>query len=269
MSENQKILAISGKKKSGKGTVCNFIHSLALPFFRCTSNARIHEETGDLIVVDADGQEGVLDLHRRDPEFVEYMSQQVYPFIRRFGFADTFKEFMVDVIGLTEEQVYGTDEQKDSLTHLKWEDMPIPHPRDKDGKRIIGKASLKLEKSGFMTAREFMQYFGTEIGREIYGDIWAEGALRRVEKSLTGLAILDDLRFPNEVDATQKKGGKVIRLTRDITKDDHDSEHALDPDKFDWSKFDKVIDNQNLTLDQTCEQVFNTLVEWGWVGSGD
>ena len=146
--------------------------------------------------------------------------------------------------------------------------MPVPHPRNKDGERIIGKASLKLEKTGLMTAREFMQYFGTEIGREIYPDLHAAGGIRRIRKAMSGIAILDDLRFPNEVEAVQSAGGKVLRLTRDILHDEHFSEHALDPEVFDWSKFDKVIDNQNLTIHQTCEEILKTLIEWEWIENG-
>lgn len=267
--EGQKILAISGRKSSGKNTACNFIHSLALVFFKCTPSARIDQETGELIVLVEEGQEGVLNLNSRDPEFVDYMGQHVWPFIKKFSFADPFKQLCIDCFGLTEEQVYGTDEQKNSLTHLRWEDMPIPAPRDvKTGERVVGKkVTLPLPtKTGFMTAREFMQYIGSEIGREIYEDVWANATLKKIKESLTGIAVVDDCRFPNEVAKVQQDGGKVIRLTRKVYEDDvHTSETELDPENFDQSKFDKVIDNQNMSIEETCEAIYRALVEFGWV----
>jgi hypothetical protein len=46
-------------------------------------------------------------------------------------------------------------------------------------------------------------------------------------------------------------GGKVVRLTRNIHGDDsHSSEKALDIQNFDWSKFDIIIDNQNMDINQ-------------------
>lgn len=280
MLENQKILAISGKKGSGKNTVCNFVHSLILPFFKCTPQARIDPETGDLIVLVEDGNEGVFDLNNRSPEFLEYMQQYVWPFIKKFSFAGPFKRVLVEVFGLSDEQVYGTDEQKNTLTKFKWEDMPIPAPRTlnngKMGERATGKVTLVLPihldengnpRTGFMTAREFMQYFGSEIGREIYEDVWIDALERDIVKSLSGIAIIDDCRFPNEVTKIKKMGGHVIRLTRDPynNSDVHNSETELNPDVFDWGNFDKVIDNENMSIEQLTEEVYKTLVEFGWI----
>lgn len=254
MLENQKILAISGKKGSGKNTACNFIHSLILPFFKCTPQARVDPENGALIVLVEDGEEGILDLNNRTPEFLSYMEQHVWPFVRKFSFAERFKRICVEVFNLSEEQVYGTDEQKNTLTKFKWEDMPVPP----------GKVNIR---TGLMTAREFMQYYGSEIGRSIYENVWVDALERDIVKSLSGIAIIDDCRFPNEVAKIKEMGGWVIRLTRDPYKngDNHNSEVDLDPDVYDWSNFDKVIDNENMTIEQLTEEIYKTLIEFNWV----
>jgi hypothetical protein len=122
-----------------------------------------------------------------------------------------------------------------------------------------------------MTAREFMQYFGSEIGREIYLDVWVDALERDIQKSLSGIAIIDDCRFPNEVNKIKEMGGHVIRLTRDPYKDNvdnHGSEKDLDPSVFDWNNFDKIIDNENMSIEQLTEEIYKTLVEFGWIDEG-
>lgn len=264
MLDGQKIIAFSGRKESGKNTAVNFVHSLALTFHKVTPQAMVDPDTGQLVVAISDDQLGVYDLNNRDKEYLEFANTHVFPFIRKFSFAGKLKEFCVDVLGLTPEQVYGTNEQKNSLTRYKWEDMPIPPSnlkKTKDGKYI-----KTVDKTGFMTAREVQQYFGTEIGRAMYSDVWVEAGVRQAVQSETGLALFDDVRFPNEVEGVQKAGGKVIRLTRTIHPNDtHPSETALDRENYDWSKFDYVIDNQNLTIYQTCDEIFKVLKELGIV----
>jgi hypothetical protein len=175
----------------------------------------------------------------------------------------------VNVFGIPTEHIYGTNEQKNSLTKFKWEDMPLPHPRNEKTGNRIGSDTLKvpnIPRTGYMTAREFMQYFGSQIGREIYNEVWSDKTLNDIEKSQSGISLIDDLRFPHEVDAVHAKGGKVLWLARKVHPEDtHDSETALDPENFDWSKFDKVIDNQNMTIEQLTDEVYKALVEFGWV----
>jgi len=118
-----------------------------------------------------------------------------------------------------------------------------------------------------MTAREVMQYVGTEVFRKMYHNVWADATIRRIEIEQPLVALITDCRFPNEVEAIQKAGGKVMRLTRDIYEgqDQHPSETALDKDEFDWSKFDWVIDNHKMNLLEQMNAVGEALVEAGWI----
>ena len=53
----------------------------------------------------------------------------------------------------------------------------------------------------------------------------------------------------SEVDAILKTGGYVIRLTRKVTNDTHDSEVNLD--NYDWKRDNVyVIDNSSLTMNE-------------------
>ncbi|RLI46895.1 hypothetical protein DRO61_08665, partial [Candidatus Bathyarchaeota archaeon] len=158
----------------------------------------------------------------------------------------------IELLGLKWEQCYGTDDEKNSLTHIKWEDMPSPpnKPHNKRGK---------------MTGREVMQYVGTDIFRNMHQEVWTSATINRIKKDGSKFAVITDCRFPNEVEAVQNAGGKVVRFTRcPFPKDSHSSEIALDEDKFDWLKFDAVIDNKIATISDTNGMFYRTLEDWGW-----
>ena len=63
------------------------------------------------------------------------------------------------------------------------------------------------------------------------------------------------------MEAVQKAGGKVIRLTRDPFEDEHASENALN----EYDGFDCVIDNSSMSIDESNKLLLNTLKEWGWL----
>lgn len=63
------------------------------------------------------------------------------------------------------------------------------------------------------TPRHAMQTLGTEWGRrQIHPDFWIEAAFMKPYQGVT--VIFDDVRFPNEAAAIQKRGGTVIRVVR-------------------------------------------------------
>ena len=211
------IIGFSGAKQSGKSTCATFLHGYQLRF-NDVFEKFLMDEKGSLFVnateIDENGQEveglGMLDVDRQDEEFLEYASRNIWPFVRSFSFADPLKSIAIQLFGLTEEQCYGTDEDKNTPINIKWENMPNV-----------------INASGFMTAREFLQHFGTDVCRGIKPDIWTSACINRILSSGTELAIVPDVRFPNEVESIQKAGGKVIRLTRKPHEDEHDSETAF------------------------------------------
>ena len=115
-----------------------------------------------------------------------------------------------------------------------------------------------------MSAREFLQYFGSDICRTIKENIWTDTTIDQIERENPLVAIISDCRFPNEAEAIQNAGGKVIKLTRHKdTKDKHTSETALE----NWEDWDAVIDNQNLSIYETNVELVKTLDSWGWLGN--
>jgi hypothetical protein len=131
--------------------------------------------------------------------------------------------------------------------------------------------NLKLHAAGEMTVREVLQFVGTEIFRKMYENVWVDAFLRRVRKSGVNYAFVSDVRFSNEVEAIKATGGKVIRLTRDVHKgnDRHESELVLSPERYNWSNFDYVLDNENMTRGEKYDKIVNLLVNWRWINQND
>lgn len=159
--------------------------------------------------------------------------------IKIYNFADLLKnDVCMNILGLTYDQCYGTDDQKNELTNNYW-----------DGNQL--------------TAREVMQIIGTDIFRKMQLNVWADATLKRIEKEQPDLAIIADCRFPNEVEAVKNAKGTVIKLNRNPFNSNHASETALDVKNFDNSKFDLVVFNQNLTIPQQTYAVLKFLTNKG------
>ena len=255
---DQKILGISGAKQSGKTTATNFLHGYQLRLHDAITKFMMNEQ-GDLLVnaltTNEKGEEeegvGVLDVYRLDNEFVDYASQMVWPYVKAFSFADPLKLMAMHLFGLTEQQCYGSDKDKNTNSLVKTKFMKKLLDRD-------------LGDNKFLTAREFLQLFGTDVCRAIKPDVWTSSCMTRVKDSNSELAIISDCRFPNEVDAVKDAGGRVIRLTRCPCEDDHESETALTDD---YKGYDCVIDTANMDLDTAKRALMDSLKEWGWLQS--
>ena len=181
----------------------------------------------------------------------------MWPYVKNYSFAAPLKVIASQLFGLTPEQCYGTNEQKnEKIGHLLWENMPgVTCDFAPDG--------MVFHEAGPMTAREFLQFFGTEICRKIFDNIWAERLIKDVQNESSLLAVVDDVRFENEVENIHKNNGKVIRLTRNPNpEDDHDSEKSLDS----FEGFDAVIDNQDMNIHETNVKIMELLKEWDWLG---
>ena len=83
--------------------------------------------------------------------------------------------------------------------------------------------------------RPLMQRFGTEVGREMFGDsFWVDYALDRIPDGAK--VVFTDVRFPNEADAVKALGGQVWRVERPgcVAANGHASETAMDGYDFDY-----------------------------------
>lgn len=121
-----------------------------------------------------------------------------------------------------------TLELKDAVDYYGWEELKTLSP----------------------DVRPLLQRFGTEVGREMFGEnFWVEQALDSIPDGAK--AVFADVRFPNEADAIRNLNGKVWRVIRPGTEaaNSHPSETALD----DYD-FDMYISN-SATINELCQQV--------------
>ena len=153
-----------------------------------------------------------------------------------YNFADPLKDLCINVLGLTFDQCYGSDKKKNELVNC-------------------------FRHGAQMTAREVLQVVGTDFLRSIQHNVWADATIRRIQKDNPAIALIGDCRFPNEVEAVKKAGGTVIKLTRNVYNSDHASETALDPENYDHSNFDLVVDNEHLTIEEQWRVVITYLLQ--------
>jgi hypothetical protein len=126
----------------------------------------------------------------------------------RIGLADPIKRAVADWFGWDEKTLWGPSEN-----------------RNKADPRFDG-----------LSPRRALQFIGTEIGRELYRDVWIEYGLRKAKTLLACACVYEktqrelfpcrsrtepvkgvvftDARFANEVMAVKKAGGKVVRIVR-------------------------------------------------------
>lgn len=80
-----------------------------------------------------------------------------------------------------------------------------------------------------MTNREFLQYFGTEVGRSIDKDLWIKALMYSYGRDKESHWIVPDVRFPNEADAIRNAGGVLWKIERDGSgAGNHISEKLID-----------------------------------------
>ncbi len=288
------IIALCGKKGSGKNTLCNFLHGYQLKSLGIINDFYLNNN-GELIInaktLDENMQEVntdlMIDVTRTDLEFGEWAAYNVWPFIKHYAFASCLKEIGEKLFDVPKECLYGTNEQKNRvIPHLLWENMPgviTQKPIDlawsltegyteqkNEVKMIAGRLGPYYEKikgivyhePGPMTAREFMQFFGTEIMRGMYDNIWINRTIKDIQTEDPQIAVVSDCRFKNEAVALKEIGAKLVYLDRSISSSDsHASENGFE----DFDDFDLTINNSQMSVLDTCRALLAGIQSWGWI----
>ena len=144
----------------------------------------------------------------------------------------------------------------------------------------------ELQLPGGKTIREVLQLVGTDVARKIDTNCWIKAwnkKISRYYKSYGGLEenepiiVVTDVRFPNEVEIIQERGGKVVRLLRSTSDDQHASEIALDQWTLDdwqiydrpslqaYMKFDAILDNKEIGIEHQYEEFVKLVNERNWI----
>lgn len=152
------------------------------------------------------------------------------------------------------------------------------------------------------TIRELLQIVGTDWFRHTWEECWINCYKKKIHKLYSyssrkkpSVILTPDVRFPNELEAIQKMGGKVIRLLRaPFLEDQHESETALDKTEKltrlnyqgrtekqstiylepnePGKRFDMIYDNREKTLEDTQEWVVSDFIrcfDWKYDHEGE
>jgi hypothetical protein len=114
---------------------------------------------------------------------------------RRESFANSLKDAVSAVFNWDRELLEGRTKQS-----REWREQPDPWWTARLGQSI--------------TPRQVLQYWGTEVCRRGYhDDIWIASLENKIRNSRDDI-VISDCRFPNEINAIKRAGGRVIRVTR-------------------------------------------------------
>ncbi len=137
------------------------------------------------------------------------------------------------------------------------------------------------------TVRKGLQWFGTDVCRKAYKDVWIEATRKKIRELVMkcGVAnvdshirvIIPDVRFRNELRFIQELDGHVVRLLRSSpgAKDKHKSECELDMierltleghKKIDLSlSFNATIDNRKMDIETKNKALWNLVEGNNWL----
>ena len=170
-----------------------------------------------------------------------------------FSFAEKLKYFINDLFGVPLELLFGTDEDKDQLTDIRWEDTPTY-----DG--------CLVNSSEFMTVRDLLKYFGSDICRKMYKYCWAKQVADDIECNGYNISLIRDLRMVDELDYIKERFPlsdiKTVRLLRKVKENDdwHESESGLDG----FDEFDLYI-SEEFDEKETLKCVITNIKKWGFI----
>ena len=178
---------------------------------------------------------------------------------RRVSFAGTLKDAVSAVFGWDRELLEGRTQESRT-----WREQ-----RDGWWSQRLGQE---------ITPRQVLQQWGTEVCRKSYHDeIWVASLENRLRNSQNDV-VITDCRFPNEIRAIHRSGGKVIRVRRGPEPEWYDLAVAANNGSYvakqqlvnynihasetAWigTEFNAVIDNNN-SFDSTFAQVESMILK--------
>jgi len=117
------------------------------------------------------------------------------------------------------------------------------------------------------TPRRLMQYFGTEVVRNLYYNAWIDIMERRIKRETNQDIVVDDVRFINEAELIKKLGGVLIgvEVEGEDKSDLHDSERFVEQVQNEYCMFHycapKGLLKLHTWMDQTLGIIKNSPAE--------
>jgi len=156
---------------------------------------------------------------------------------KRDGFAKPLKDAVAAIFGWDRVKLDG---------HTK-EDREWRERKDEYWSKALGKT---------VTPRLALQWMGTEAGRNVFGeDLWTASCLKRIQDDSKNNYVVTDVRFNNEIEAINKAGGYLIRISRG----------EQPPYYFDAVFWNTCYKNIGRDLPESLKNVH--LSEYDWIGN--
>lgn len=236
------IIGISGKKQSGKDTICNIIRALDIWDRRDELNIWTSCKTRE---------EFAKEFVWENTMFLEASKW------KKHAFADKLKQMASTLL-----------------------DVPIEYWEDGEFKNDLNPSGLTSSWGRTYTNREILQVVGNTLREYLDPNVWVNTLFKGYtvypsklvnserekvgnwDESCNGIPtvnneypwwIIPDVRMPNEVEAVKALGGVLIRVNKACEEfDRHISETALD----DYTEFDYVVENNG-----TIEELITKVIE--------
>jgi len=159
---------------------------------------------------------------------------------RRDSFANSLKDAVANVFGW--DRIFLEGRTKEAR---EWREQKDEWWSNRLGKEI--------------TPRWVLQYWGTEVCRSgFHDDIWIASLENRLRKSKDDI-VISDVRFPNEIAAIKRAGGKVVRIVR-----------GADPEWYNDAKLanagEHVLGSAIARARMRNRGIHSS--EWAWIGNG-
>jgi len=186
---------------------------------------------------------------------------------------DTIADYLVNVHEFRRESFAST--LKDAVAAVFGWDRTLLEGRTKEARAWREEVDTwwaNRLKIPHLTPRWVLQYWGTDVLRNhFHDDIWIASVENKLRKTRDDI-VISDCRFPNEIAAIRKQGGKIIWVRRgdlpswyyfavsanqgDFISQEHMAEAKIHPSETAWigTDFDAVLDN-NGSIDNLYNQV--------------
>lgn len=99
---------------------------------------------------------------------------------------------------------------------------------------------------------KFLQWVGTEWGRDKKDSVWVDATLRNVPNDKP--CFIGDVRYPNELEALKKAGFTCVRIVRTDRPIDRNATHSSETALADYNEWDAIITN-----DGTIQEFYHQL----------
>lgn len=180
--------------------------------------------------------------------------------VERVSFADKLKLAAARALGVDTAVLETLKRDENSFVELS---TLVTVPASEETKEEFAGADTEQRRvRKRITIRKYLQLFGTEVGRETFGDsFWVDQALPADLDHTGRLICVTDVRFPNEAARVLELGGIVVRvLNGPLLEPEHASEQILEDEFISYTFDNSVRDDDFANLDGQVRDTLEMLV---------